>query len=194
MGFIAHRVPDYLDPDDYGNDPQRLAALPERFSLPSFRELVQATFGYRERHPATYAERVIGFKAAMDTDIQHVDEIKRNAAHFTVDWMKRFLRVDRVLRRYDPNVAVDDLLKRVEIDRCPAVKLWFLARYKRVRAGHPAKDNDADDWGSLPVVPYSDLMLTEKPLREFIIQADRALAGKVTADPSEAVQLLARWM
>jgi hypothetical protein len=55
---------------------------------------------------------------------------------------------------------VDAVLESVDVGRCPAVNLWFRAREMRMRAGQKAHPNDADDWVSLPLVPYVDIMLT----------------------------------
>jgi hypothetical protein len=72
-------------------------------------------------------------------------------------------------------------------------KMRVIRRFARIQAGFRAKDNDADDWASVPIAAYADLMLTERHLRGFIRQADRQVASRVTADPGEAVDILRKW-
>ncbi len=192
LGVLAKLVPNFLTTKDL-QGVRGGTNLPEKLRLPTFRAIVKETFNYRDKRRSTYDERVEGFKAAMSNDIKHLVQIPKEMAELRIQWMDRFLRLNPILTALNPNISPNDLLATVDVERCPAMRLWFLARYRRIKAGFPAKDNDVDDWGSLPVAPYADLMLTERHLREFIIQADPSFKKKVTADPSEALQILSQW-
>ena len=59
-----------------------------------------------------------------------------------------------------------------------------------MRSGNPPEDNDVDDYMSIPVVPYADVVLTERNLRAFILQADENLKSKVFYKATDAVAQL----
>ena len=108
------------------------------------------------------------------------------------EWATRFLRIDRVLRAKNPDVNVQDVLAQVDLAQCPGTRLWLAAREMRIRAGGLAKPNDVDDWVFVPVVPYCDVVLTDKAHREAIVQGDRLLCDRVFADPAEALKAIDR--
>ena len=110
-----------------------------------------------------------------------------------IDWMKRYLKVDRILKTLNAAVDIDQLLWSVEFKRCPAIDLFIKAHDQRIRSGNDAHENDSDDWSSVSIVPYADLVLTERNLRAFIRQAEPSFDSKVIHNPNDAVTVLAAW-
>ena len=123
---------------------------------------------------------------------------RRHSKDFTsaddLGWMKRFVRVDRVIAALNPDVPVDELLSRVDLTRCPAVNLFLSAHLARVRANQAVRDNDVDDWMIVHIVPFADVVLTERNLAHFIRQADPSLGRSVTHDPEAAIEILRPWI
>jgi hypothetical protein len=55
-------------------------------------------------------------------------------------------------------------------------------------------DNDVDDWMIVHIVPFADVVLTERKLAHFIRQADPSLGERVTHDPENAIEILRPWI
>jgi len=190
---LAEVVPGYFDKGDFSNDPD---SLPQKVFFGTAREAVRQAWEFRRDRPHVFQERVNGYKGAFrqDLDAFGMRRSKPIQKHEIVQWMKRFLKVDRVLNGLNRDVDVDGLLSNIEVERCPAVKLFLSARMEKIRAANLPHDNDVDDWLYLPVVPYADLVLTERNLRSFIKQADPKLAAKATHDPNQALEILRKWI
>ena len=60
----------------------------------------------------------------------------------------------------------------------------------RCATRHPPKDNDVDDWLLLHVLPYADLVLTDRAFAEVIHFADRTLTERVLSAPVDAARRL----
>jgi hypothetical protein len=151
---------------------------------------VKQTFFWKEKNPKTYQERIGGFKASMTEDIKRRDEFFANHTQYQKEWIKRHLKIDRILRAFNPGIDVDDVLPKIDVNYCQAVDLYWKVREKRMMSGNPANDNDVDDYLFLPVVSYADIILTERNLRAFILQADKTLESKVFHNVSDAAQAL----
>ena len=150
----------------------------------------------KTERPAIYQERVDGHKAAYQHDLEALSG-RRNKSLTSADhlgWMKRFIRVDRVVAARNPGVSVDELLSRVDLTTCPAVNLFLSAHLARVKAGQAIRDNDVDDWMIVHIVPFADVVLTERNLTHFIRQGDPTLRRRVTHDPEEAIEMLRPWI
>lgn len=192
MGVLRTTVPEFFVESQL---------LPGSESLPvevpcfSARWHVERSWEFKHNRPATCRERVDGHIAAYEQDRAAFLTRKKKSPQRgdLVDWMKRYLNVDRILKKLNENVEIDSLLEVVEIERCPAVWLFIKAHEKRIRAGNDAKENDVDDWLSLSVVPYADLVMAERNLRAFMIQAQPQLDVKVTHDPNYAAAVLNEW-
>jgi hypothetical protein len=170
--------------------------LPSENSFLTAAECVDWAFHFKAEHPDEYRERVEGHKAAYKHDVDAIGgrpgkSLKRQEI---VGWMKRFVRIDRVVAGLNPGAPIDELLANVDITRCPAVDLFLKAHMKRVRAAGAVKDNDVGDWMFVPVVPYADLVLTERNLAGFLHQADHTLKAKVTHNPNRAREVLRPWL
>jgi hypothetical protein len=159
-------------------------------------EHVDWAFRFKTERPGVYNERVEGHKAAYLYDLKALSARLAKSLNPVdkIDWMKRFVRVDRVIATLNPGIPVDELLARVDITRCPAVNLFLAAHLHRVKAGARARDNDVDDWMIVHIVPYADVVLTERNLTHFIRQADPALRERVTHDPEKAMEILRPWI
>jgi hypothetical protein len=146
---------------------------------------------WKRTNPDTYKERIKGFKEMVSEDIEGKKDYFADPAYFHAQWLKRFLKADKVLAACNNDLSaedVDDMLTHLDLQHCPSVWLYIEAHKHRMKAGHPPKDNDVDDWSILPVVPYVDVTLVDHGFREFIIQADRDLESKVFADATDAAE------
>jgi len=190
IGVLATQVPGYLDKEQIERVPK--GGIPTKVPAYPVQEWVKQTFLWKEKNRKTYQERIDGFKAGMTEDIERKDEYFKDRQDYQLGWMKGFLKIDKILKAFNAQVDidVDNLLKTVNVATCPAVDLYWKVREKRMMSGNPPNDNDVDDYMFLPVVPYADIILTERNLRAFILQADKALESKVFHNASDAVQAL----
>ena len=118
------------------------------------------------------------------------NEYFNDRRRYQKDWIKRFLKIDRILRTFNPAIDVDSVLDNIDIRECPAVDLYWTVREKRMRSGIPPNDNDVDDYMYIPVIPYADIVLIERQLRGFVLQADRSLESKVFSNVGDALSAL----
>jgi hypothetical protein len=193
LPILKNLVPTFFNDGELAHPDDR---LPNDLPTYTAAEHVEGAFRLKTERPAVYRERVDGHKAAYQHDVRALAPSpgKTLGQLDPVGWMKRFVRIDRVVAALNPNVQVDELLAQVDIARCPAVNLFLKAHMHRVRAANAVKDNDVDDWMFVPVVPYADLVLTERNLAHFLCQADPSLKSKVTHDPKRAIEMLRRWV
>jgi hypothetical protein len=192
-GILASQVPDYFEEQDLPDSIKDAKSVPIEIPIASAKEWVKETFLWKERNPERYRGRVERFKAALWEDIERADEYFRCPERYQIEWMKRHLKLDKILTCLNPGCDIDSLLDRISTDQCPAVKLYWNVREKRMRAKTPPKDNDVYDWLFIPVVPYADLVLTERNLREFILQAYESLKSKVVYNATDAVTIMRNW-
>lgn len=192
FGILASAVPDFFDPEDI---PPHLKGSKPTLRVPVIQayEWVQRAFFFKQNQPSVLKERIDGYRAAFEQDRSCADSGMKMGTRDRIEFLKRFARLDRILLALNPKCDVDAILERVELSRCPALRLWILAREQVLRAGKPPSDNDVDDWLFLQVVPYVDLVLTDRHFRAILIQADRNLASRVLADPPKAQKLLEAW-
>lgn len=123
-------------------------------------------------------------------NIARKDEYFDNPQKYRREWTKHFLEVDRILRAFNPQFDIDNVLDRIDATKCSAVNLYWKVREKRMKSGRLPEDNDVDDYMFIPVVPYSDIVLTERNLRGLIFQADNSLKSKVFFEASDALSVL----
>ncbi|MHC4074363.1 MAG: hypothetical protein ACYSW0_21305 [Planctomycetota bacterium] len=167
LGTLATQVPDYLE--EGHKRFQQNGQIPVEIPIFSVREWVTETLCWKEKNPETYQERIDGFKAPLSEDIARKDEYFSDRLHYQRNWIKGFLKIDRILRAFNPGIDVDCVLKRIDVKDCPAVDLYWTVREKRMRSGNPPNDNDVDDYMYIPVIPYADVVLIEKQLRGFVL-------------------------
>ncbi|NQT12412.1 MAG: hypothetical protein HQ582_06680 [Planctomycetes bacterium] len=193
LPVLKKSVPGFFEPGEVvGADVE----LPQEIRFGSAGEHVERAYLNKTERPEVFRERVDGGRAAYVADVEAL--AKRSGRSFArseiVAWMKRFVRVERVVAAFNPDVPVDELLSRVDLANCPAVNLFLKAHTERVRAGHKFDKNDVDDWMIVHIVPFADMVLTERRLSHFIRQADRRLEGRVTHDAESAIRILAPWI
>ncbi len=193
LAVLVNNVPSFFDEGELLDNANE---LPPDVPFGTAREAVERAWKFKQDRPHVVQERVDGHKDAFGRDLAAFGNRNRKPIQQrdVIKWMKRFLRVDRILNALNMAVDVDSLLTDVEIPRCPAVNLFLNAHEKRLRAADPPHDNDVDDWLYVPVFPHADLILTERNLRGFINQADSALANKATHDPNRALEILTKWI
>jgi hypothetical protein len=186
---LANQVPDYLEENELGQL-EKKEGTPTEVQIVSVRQWVEETVRWKEKNPEIYQQRIEGFNAGLSEDIERKEECFADPQRYQKGWIKGFLKVDRILKAFNPQVGidVDGLLDRIDVGRCPAVNLYWKVREKRMRSGNPPEDNDVDDYMFLPVIPYADIVLTERNLRAFILQADETLQSKVFYRAANAVE------
>lgn len=188
LGILATQVPDYLDENQKRF--QENGHIPIEVPILTVLEWIMETLRWKKNNPETYQERINGFKVSLSEDIEHKNEYFSDRLRYQRNWIKRFLKIDKILKIFNPDINVDKILENIDIKYCPAVNLYWTLREKRMRSGNPPKDNDVDDYMFIPVVPYADIILTDNNLREFILQADRNLKLKVFSKVSKALNVL----
>lgn len=189
LGILTTQVPDYLE-ESQGEKFQRNGHIPVEIPIVSVREWVTETFGWKEKNPEIYQERIDGFRTSLSEDIARKDEYFHDHERYRRDWIKRLLKVDRILRAFNPGLDVDDILGKIDIENCPAITLYWTVREKRMRSSLPPNDNDVDDYGYIPVIPYSDIVLIERQLCGFMHQTDKSLESKVFSRVGGALNAL----
>ena len=183
---LATQVPDYLEESQLERFQQN-GHIPVEIPIVSVREWVTETLNWKEKNPDTYQERIDGFRASLSEDIARKDEYFSDRLRYQRDWIKRLLKIDRILRAYNPGIDVDGVLEKIEIEDCPAIDLYWTVREKRMKSGIPPNDNDVDDYMYIPAIPYADIVLTERQLRGFVLQTDKSLESKVFSRVSDAL-------
>jgi hypothetical protein len=189
LGILVQDVPDYLEKDKL-EQIQKKGELP--ITIPTFSagDWTKETFSWKQSNKDIYQERIDGFRDSLSRDIKLKEEYFSDRKRYRTDWLKRFLKIDRILKAFNSGSYVDTVLEKIDLGNCPAITLYWTVREKRMRSGNPPEENDVDDYMFLPVVPYADLVLTENNLREFILQADRNLESKVFSKVSDALNAL----
>lgn len=177
---------------DEGELLENAGLVPVELPCSPARTYVERAWEFKHSRPHVFQERVDGYSAALQQDLDTFGSraTKSIQARDIVEWMKHYLKADRIIADLNPSADADRLLAAVDISRCPGIDLFLKAREKRIRSGQPAKENDADDWISVPIAAYADVMLTERNLRSYLHQADKSLSQRVTHDPAQAVELI----
>ena len=189
LGILVRDIPDYLEKDKL-KQIQRKGELPITVPALSAGEWTKETFIWKQKNEKIYQERVAGFIDSLSEDIARKDEYFSNPQQYRRDWIKRFLKIDKILKAFNPGIDVDEVLDKIDIEDCPATTLYWTVREKRMRSGLPPNDNDVDDYAYIPVIPYADVILIERQLRSFVLQADKSLESKVFTRVSDAINAL----
>jgi hypothetical protein len=189
LGILVRDVPDYLEKDKL-EQIQKKGELPITVPALSAGEWTKETFRWKQTNKKIYQERVAGFKDSMSEDIARQDEYFSDPEQYRGDWIKRLLKIDKILKAFNPGIDVDMILEGIDIENCPAITLYWKVREKRMRSELPPNDNDVDDYAYIPVIPYADVVLIEKQLRAFVLQADKSLNTKVFTKVSDAINAL----
>jgi hypothetical protein len=160
------------------------------------RDHVSRALALKEERPGVFREKVDGFRAAtlQDMEILQKRKSKTISSIEIFEWIKRRLKVDRILRPLNPGVDIDQILDSIVLENCPATALYLKMHEFRLRnVGQKLKDNDVDDWLYVPAIRYADVVLTERNLAGYVGQADPVIAARVTDNPNEAVSILREW-
>lgn len=190
-GVLSTLVPDYFDESQKERFKTQMP-LPVKIPTYTVQQWTEETIKWKQKKPEIAQERIDGFKAALSEDIDRQNEYFAEPLRYRREWVKRCLKIDKILKALNPGINVDSVLNKIDIAKCPAVGLYWNVRGKRLKSCNPPEDNDVDDYIFLPVVPYADIVLTERNLRAFILQADNSLNAKVFAKATEAVEVLKR--
>jgi hypothetical protein len=189
LGILVRDVPDYLEKDKL-EQIQKKGELPITVPALSAGEWTKETFKWKQTNKKIYQERIAGFIDSLSEDIARQDEYFSNPKQYRRDWIKRLLKIDKILKAVNPGIDVDAILEKIDIEDCPAITLYWTVREKRMKSSLPPNDNDVDDYAYIPVIPYTDVVLIERQLRAFILQADKNLESKVFTRVSDAINAL----
>ncbi len=189
LSILANQVPGYLE--EHQNEKFREhGGLPTKLDVLSAGEWAKASSSQRQANSEDYNKRIDDFKKQLAYDIRNRDTYFRDSKRYRGDWIKRLLKIDKILRAFNSGIDVDSVLEEIDVRDCPAVDLYWAVRERRMRSGNPPNDNDVDDYTYIPVIPYANIVLMEGQLREFVLQADRSLESKVFSNVSDALNAL----
>ncbi len=166
--------------------------LAEAMPFPSVAQYAAEAHRFRKSAEDIHQGRVIGYEASLKEDLRHRHLATRQRGKPMVGWLNRFLGAEIVIGACNPGIESHALLSAVDLIRCPAVRLFDLARRLRIRQGHDPKPNEGDDFAFLAVVPYCDLVLTDHEHRSRIQDADREQTRHVHSHPAKFVEALRR--
>jgi len=188
-GILVNQVPDYLGENELGQL-EKKEGTPTEVQIASVRQWVEETLKWKHKNSEPYQEIINAFKASLSEDIAQKVEYFNDPQGYRNGWLKGYLKIDRILKAFNPQIDVDSILDKIDATKCPAIDLYWKVREKRMKSGNPPKDNDVYDYIYIPVVPYADFVLIEKNLRAFILQADQSLEAKVFSMASDALTAL----
>lgn len=189
LGILINQVPDYLDKELREKIPKDIQFPTEEIFLTAL-QWMDELFKRKQKYPEMYQKRKEYFKASLSEDINRKDEYFNNPQHYRKAWLKRFLKIGRILKAFNPEIDIDGILDKIDATKCSAVRLYWAVREKRMLSGNPPNDNDVDDYMYIPIVPYADIVLIEKELKGYIIQVDKNLKSKVFSKASDALAAL----
>jgi hypothetical protein len=123
-------------------------------------------------------------------DITRKGEYYADRQRYRRDWIKRLLKIDRILKAFNPGVDVDSVLDNTDITNCSSIQLYWKVREKRMEYNNPPKDTDVGDYIFLSGVPYADIILLENKMRNLILKADNSLKVKVFYKAADALKAI----
>ena len=127
-------------------------------------------------------------------DIEHKDKYFKNSKPHRLDFIKEELKVDIILEHFNPGTNINNIIGKIDIEKCPALNLLWKCHEIRLQEGKPfRKENDVDDYMFIPVVPYADFMLIEDKFKGTIVKSDNSLKSKVFSNVSDALEALKNW-
>ncbi len=99
-------------------------------------------------------------------------------------WLKSAQSLDELIRRMAPELDAEDLLRRIDLDACPAIQLRLDAYWNYAKANEEPKSGDFVDLTMFAALPYADVALIENRMHEFVRQARRCgYEERVHRDP-----------
>jgi len=186
---IAKHIPDY----HFGSPSGKTPVFPDHVPVLPIAEHVREVVQWQKQHLEVVQERINGHNETLLQDAEFAGD---DFSHFTreqvVGWMKRFLQIDKVLKAISPDTDIDTLLPRVNLENCPATRLYMSIRENLVRRKYRPQRNDCDDFIYLPAVPYADFSLIERTLAGWILQTDSRWQQQVFHRPTDLADALAR--
>jgi len=166
---------------------KKQGGFPEEIPVSTAAEWVEIIFN-KEQETECYQRRRDSFMKRFNYDIEHKDKYFKNPKPHRLDFIKEELKADKILEHFNPGINVNDIIGKIDIEKCPALNLLWKCYEIRLQEGKPLRDeNDVDDYMFIPVVPYANLMLIEKKFKGTIIQADNSLKSKVFSKVSDAL-------
>jgi len=190
LHIIMNHVSEYLE-KSLTEAIEEQGGLPNEIPVFTVVEWVNEIFKQRLQNPKNYQSRTDSFIKRFNYDIEHKDEYFRNPNHHRLEWFKKILKVDKILKAFNPKINVDNILEKIDIKGCPAIDLLWKFHEIRMKNGNLLRDeNDVDDYMFIPIVPYADVMLIETKFKGTIVQADNSLKSKVFSKVSDALNAL----
>jgi len=192
LGILATQVPDYLEENQRKRFQQK-GQIPVKIPVVSVRLWVEETFKWKENNLETYRKRVVDFNSSFSEDIKGKEGYFANPRQYQKGWIKGFLKVDRILRAFNPHIndgGINDILDRVDSIKCEAVNLYWKVREERMEYGNPPKDTDVGDYIFLSGIPYADIVLMEDKLRGSILKVDSSFKSKVFSNAGDCLNAL----
>jgi hypothetical protein len=188
LGIIVNEIPGYFtqkELEKIGNP----ESFPIDIPVNTISASAEESLKWREKNPQKCQARIDGFNEALLEDIAGKDEYFKDKNGYRLRWLKGYLKIDRILG-VNSGIDIDDILKKINYDNCPAVTLSWTVREDRMKSGRHPEDNDVDDYIYLPAIPYADIALIEKKMCNHIIQADKRLKNRVFYKADDVVKVL----
>ena len=186
FSLLANHVPNYFEniilPSEF----------PEEIPFATARDYALETFKWRQKKEETFLQRVVHFRESLLEDIDNADEYFKDPDRHHRNWVKSFLKIDLILNAYNSlqKGTVDFLTDKINFNNCPATKLYFQVRDIRIKNRKPPDDNDVDDWMYISILPYADISIIERKMKNLILQADNSYINRVFHDPDKAVEAI----
>ena len=166
--------------------------FPEEIPFATARDYALETFKWRQKKEETLLQTVVHFRESLLEDIDNADEYFKDPDRHHRNWVKSFLKIDLILNAYNSlqKGTVDFLTDKINFNNCPATKLYFQVRDIRIKNRKPPDDNDVDDWMYISILPYADISIIERKMKNLILQADNSYINRVFHDPDKAVEAI----
>ncbi|MBN2181071.1 MAG: hypothetical protein JW715_04095 [Sedimentisphaerales bacterium] len=184
LAILANQVPGYTK----AKLPQ--GGFPEKIPVSTAAEWVERIFK-KEQKTGCFQRRRDSFMKRFNYDIEHKDEYFKNPKPHRLDFIKEELKVNEILEHFNPGVNVDNIIEKIDIEKCHALNLLIQCHEIRLQEGKPfRKENDVNDYIFIPIVPHADFMLIEITFKNTIIEADNSLKTKVFSKVSNFLKVL----
>jgi hypothetical protein len=146
------------------------------------------------REPATLRARIEGWRESVAQTRRYFHSVAKDAIapDALVHWMRHANRLDAIITSAAPEVDASQLLRRVDIRRCPAANAFVRAFWVYVYelGDRLPGDNDSDDWVQVPAIVHADFALVEKRMRHYLTAGCTELAARVFTKPADLVRAL----
>ena len=176
----------------YAQFDQKLAALagwfpglrPRRFA--SVHSLVD-TVAKAARHDPSRVSEMRNLSMAFEQTRESMKLERHQARRAIMERIRRNDQLPVILGQLTPPVALEAILRHLDLARCPTLSLWSTFWWRMVSNQRKPDQNDPTDLAMLPAYVYADLSLTERRMCSHVRAADPRLTQTVFSTPEDLV-------